>query len=56
MVGRICAVCDGSFKTKEIDMKWRKLNPDFKRKVVLEAMRGDETVRSIAARHGVNPN
>lgn len=37
-------------------MKRRKYSPGFKRKVVLEAMRGDETVRSIAARHGVNPN
>ena len=37
-------------------MKRRKYTPEFKRKVVLEAMRGDETVRSIAARHGVNPN
>ncbi len=37
-------------------MKRRKYTPDFKRKVVLEAMRGDETARSIAARHGVNPN
>ena len=37
-------------------MKRRKYTPDFKRKVVLEALRGDETVRSIAARHGVNPN
>ena len=36
-------------------MKRRKYTADFKRKVVLEAMRGDETVRSIAARHGVNP-
>ncbi len=35
-------------------MKRRKYTADFKRKVVLEAMRGDETVRSIAARHGVN--
>ena len=37
-------------------MKRRKYTPEFKRKVVLETMRGDETVRSIAARHGVNPN
>ncbi len=37
-------------------MKRRKYTADFKRKVVLEAMRGDETARSIAARHGVNPN
>jgi len=37
-------------------MKRRKFTPEFKRKVVLEAMRGDETVCSIAARHGVNPN
>ena len=37
-------------------MKRRKFTPEFKRRVVLEAMRGDETVRSIGARHGVNPN
>ena len=37
-------------------MKRRKFTPEFKRRVVLEAMRGDETVRSIAGRHGVNPN
>ena len=37
-------------------MKRRKFSADFKRKVVVEAMRGDRTVREIAARHGLNPN
>lgn len=34
----------------------RRYTVDFKRKVVVEAMRGDATVREIAARHGINPN
>ena len=37
-------------------MKRRKFSAEFKRKVVIEAMRGDRTVREIAARHGLNPN
>ena len=37
-------------------MKRRKFSAEFKRKVVVEAMRGDRTVREIAARHGLNPN
>ena len=37
-------------------MKRQKFTPEFKRRVVLQAVRGNETVRSIAARHGVNPN
>jgi len=36
-------------------MKRRKFTAAFKRRVVLEALRGDETVRSIASRHGVHP-
>ena len=34
----------------------RKFTAEFKRKVVIQAMRGDETVRAIAARHGINAN
>ena len=34
----------------------RRYTADFKRKVVVEAMRGDAPVREIAARHGINPN
>ena len=34
----------------------RKFTAEFKRKVVVQAMRGDETVRAIAARHGINAN
>ncbi len=34
----------------------RRYTADFKRKVVVEAMRGDATVRDIAAEHGINPN
>ena len=37
-------------------MKRRRFSAEFKRKVVLEAMRGDEAIRVIAARHNVNPN
>lgn len=34
----------------------RRYTVDFKRKVVVEGMRGDATVRETAARHGINPN
>ena len=34
----------------------RRYTADFKRRVVVEAMRGDTPVREIAARHGINPN
>ena len=34
----------------------RRYTAAFKRRVVVEAMRGDQTVRAIAARHGINPN
>ena len=34
----------------------RRYTADFKRRVVVEAMRGDQTVQAIAARHGINPN
>ena len=34
----------------------RKFTAEFKRKVVIEAMRGDETVRAIAARYSIHPN
>ena len=34
----------------------RRYTADFKRRVVVEAMRGDRTVREIAAAHGINPN
>ena len=37
-------------------MKRWKFTREFKLRVVLEAMRGDETVRSIAVWHGVNRN
>ena len=33
----------------------RRYTADFKRKVVVVAMRGDQTVQVIAARHGINP-
>lgn len=36
-------------------MRKRKFTAAFKRKVVLEALRGDEAARSIAARHDVHP-
>ena len=34
----------------------RKFTAEFKRKVVIEAMRGDETVRAIATRYSIHPN
>ena len=37
-------------------MKRRKFTAAFKRKVVLEALRGGDTVRAIAARHGIHAN
>ncbi len=37
-------------------MKRRKFTAEFKRKVVLEVMRGDRTAREVAARHGMNPS
>ena len=37
-------------------MKRRQFTAEFKRRVVLEVLRGDETVRSIASRHGIHPN
>ena len=36
-------------------MQRRRFSAEFKRKVVLEAMRGDEAVRVIAARHKIYP-
>ena len=35
--------------------RW-KYTVDFKRRVVVEAMRRDQAMQAIAARHGVNPN
>ena len=34
----------------------RKFTAEFKRKVVIEAMRGDETVRAIATQCSIHPN
>lgn len=36
--------------------KRRQFTGQFKAKVVLEALRGDKTIREIAARHRVHPN
>ncbi len=36
--------------------KRRRFTADFKAKVALEALRGDKTIQSIAARHKVHPN
>ncbi len=36
--------------------KRRRFTAQFKKKVALEALRGDRTVQAIAARHGVHPN
>ena len=37
-------------------IKRRRFTAEFKKKVALEALRGDRTVQTIAARHGVHPN
>ena len=34
----------------------RRYTADFKRRLVVEAMRGDQTVQAIAVRHETNPN
>ena len=36
-------------------IKRRRFTADFKAKVALEALRGDKTIQSIAARHKVTP-
>lgn len=36
--------------------KRRRFNDDFKAKVALEALRGDQTLAQIAARHKLHPN
>ena len=34
----------------------RRFTADFKKRVALEALRGDRTVQEVAARHEVHPN
>ena len=34
----------------------RRFTTDFKKRVALEALRGDRAVQEIVARHGVHPN
>ena len=36
--------------------KGRRFNDDFKAKIALEALRGDQTLSQIAARHKLHPN
>ena len=36
--------------------KRQRFTADFKARVVLAALRGDRTVRDVAAEHGVHPN
>lgn len=36
--------------------KRRRFTADFKAKVALEALRGDQTIQQIASRHKVHPN
>ena len=36
--------------------KRRRFNDDFKAKIALEALRGDQTLSQIAARHKLHPS
>ena len=36
--------------------KRRRFTADFKKRVALEALRGDRTIRKLAAKHEVHPN
>ena len=36
--------------------KRRRFSAEFKAKVALEAIRGEQTVSELATRHGVHPN
>ena len=36
--------------------KRRRFTADFKKRVALEALRGDRTIQELAAKHGVHPN
>jgi transposase len=37
-------------------MQRKKYSPEFKAKVALEALKGDETLSSLASKYGVHPN
>ena len=51
MAGQIWTVCQGSFQIKETGDEEVEVQRGVKGRVVLEALRGDETVCLIAARH-----
>ena len=37
-------------------MRWRRFTAAFKKRVALEALRGEQPVQAIAAKHQVHPN
>ena len=41
---------------KEVKMKRKKYTPEYKAKIVLEALREESTVSEIASRENINPN
>jgi len=49
-------VCFLSFEEENDMTKRRRFTDDFKAKIALEALRGDQTLSQIAARHKLHPN
>ena len=56
MIGQFVKVCFLSFKEENDMTKRRRFTDDFKAKIALEALRGDQTLSQIAARHKLHPN
>jgi len=49
-------IINGMNPGKEVKMKRKKYTPEYKAKIVLEALREESTVSEIASRENVNPN
>ena len=49
-------IINGMKPGKEVKMKRKKYTPEYKAKIVLEALREESTVSEIASRENVNPN